>query len=66
MFAPVKVRLPAPALVTQNAPLMTLPIAAVEPASTVKAELALKLMPLPSRVQLPKVVAEPKVSPERL
>ena len=43
---------------------MTLPITAVEPALTVKVELALKFKPLPERVQSPKVVAEPKVNPE--
>lgn len=64
MFAPVKVRPPVPALVRPNAPLMVLPIEAVEPALTVKVELALKLIPLPAKVQSPKVVAEPKLSPE--
>ena len=53
-----------PALERPNAPLMTLPIEAMEPLSTVKVELALKFMPLPEKVQLPKVVAEPKVNPE--
>jgi hypothetical protein len=43
---------------------MTLPIEAMEPLSTVKVELALKFMPLPEKVQSPKVVAEPKVNPE--
>jgi hypothetical protein len=37
----------------------------MEPSLTVKMELELKFMPLPEKVQLPKVVAEPKVRPER-
>ena len=51
-------------MVRPNAPLMVLPIEAVEPALTVKVELALKLIPLPAKVQSPKVVAEPKLNPE--
>ena len=45
---------------------MTLPIEAVEPLLTVKLELALKLRPLPEKVQSPKLLAEPKVNPEML
>ena len=43
---------------------MTFAIAAVEPVLTVKVEFALRVMPLPDRVQFPKVVAEPKFRPE--
>ena len=50
-------------MVRPNAPVMTLPIEAVEPALTVKVELALKLRPLPENVQLPLVVADPKANP---
>ena len=54
-----------PALVRLKAPLMILPIEAVDPALTLKVEFAVKVMPLPEKVQLPEVVAEPKVRPVR-
>jgi hypothetical protein len=42
---------------------MTLPIDDVEPALTVKVALVLMFNALPENVQLPEVVADPKVSP---